>query len=126
MTGNKGFTLIELLLVILIITGLAAIVVPNYMTVSDDSATAVDAANQETLKAATRLLVLDAGLSVVSGVADLNTSAGAPNLASFGGTYVHGPYVESGVYPAPPASLGSSYSVAVAGTVGTITITTNP
>lgn len=121
---NKGFTLIELLLVILIIIGLAAIVVPNYMKVSDDSNTAVDAANRESLKAALRLMVLDGGLAAVSGAATLNTSAftsGAPSLASYDLTiYVHGPYVESLPVSSP---LGTVYSIAVSGTTGVIAIT---
>lgn len=124
MRGNsKGFTLIELLLVILIITGLAAIVVPNYMKVSDESDIAVDAANQDSIKAATRLLVLDAGLVAVSAAGDINTATSTPNLSSFGGTYVHGPYVEGGVFPTPPTALGAGYTADVAGTTGSITIT---
>ena len=119
--GEKGFTLIELLLVILIITGLAAIVVPNYMKVSDASNVAVDAANKEALKAATRLMVLDGGLAAVSLSAELNTNTGAVNLAAYDSTvYVHGPYIES----IPVSSVaGTVYSVTVAATTGAITIT---
>jgi len=124
--SEKGFTLIELLLVIAIITALAAIVVPNYMKVSDESDTAVDLANKESLKAATRLLVLDVGLAAVSAAGDINTTnAAAPDLADYGGSYVHGPYVEGGVFPTPPTNLGTSYDVQVDATTGAIAITTN-
>lgn len=124
--GNKGFTLIELLLVILIIIGLAAIVVPNYMKVSDESDTAVDAANREALRAASRLLVLDAGLANVAG-RDINTTqaANADLKDANATTYVHGPYVEGGVFPAPPAKLGASYSVILNASTGAIAITVN-
>ena len=119
--SEKGFTLIELLLVILIITGLAAIVVPNYMKVSDESDTAVNAANKETLKAAARLMVLDGGLAAVSAAAELNTNTGAVNFAAYDNTvYVHGPYIES--VPVSSAA-GTVYSVTVNATTGAITIT---
>lgn len=119
--SEKGFTLIELLLVILIITGLAAIVVPNYMKVSDQSDVAVNAANKEALKAATRLMVLDGGLAAVSGAGDLNTTLSPPNFASNDTTvYVHGPYIES--TPVSSAA-GTVYSVTVDATTGAITIT---
>ena len=118
---NKGFTLIELLLVILIITGLAAIVVPNYMKVSDESDLAVAAANHGSLKAATRLMVLDGGLTAISGSAELNTNAGAVNFAAYDSTvYVHGPYLETVPIYSP---AGTIYTVSVDAATGAITIT---
>ncbi len=124
--GNKGFTLIELLLVILIIIGLAAIVVPNYMKVSDESDTAVDSANREALRAAARLLVLDAGLTAVAG-SNINGTLSGPDLAdSDTTTYTHGPYIEGGSFPTPPASVGTSYSVILSASTGAIAITVVP
>ncbi len=128
---NKGFTLIELLLVILIIIGLAAIVVPNYMKVSDDSASAVDAANREALKAATRLMVLDVGLSGLTATtntsADLNTSTTATNFAvsdvAILGSPNHGPYVDPVSFPVVKSTGGSVYVVRVNTTTGSILIT---
>ncbi|MFV2081675.1 MAG: prepilin-type N-terminal cleavage/methylation domain-containing protein [bacterium] len=128
---NKGFTLIELLLVILIIIGLAAIVVPNYMKVSDDSASAVDAANREALKAATRLMVLDVGLSGLTATtntsADLNTSTTATNFAESAvailGSPNHGPYVDPVSFPVVKSTGGSVYVVRVNTTTGSILIT---
>lgn len=120
-SNNKGFTLIELLLVILIITGLAAIVVPNYMKVSDESDIAVRAANEESIKAAVRLLVLDGGLTAVSGAGDLNTSGNSPNMYSYDGTtYTHGPYLESFPIVSP---AGTAYAVTVNASTGNISIT---
>jgi type II secretion system protein G len=120
MRKEKGFTLIELLLVILIIIGLAAIVVPNYMNVSDESKTAADAANKDALKAAVRLMVLDVGLKKMPG-ANLAAVATNPNLVSVGGTYKHGPYVE--IIPVASPITGANYSVTINTTSGAITIT---
>jgi prepilin-type N-terminal cleavage/methylation domain-containing protein len=123
---NKGFTLIELLLVILIITGLAAIVVPNYMKVSDESDQAVNAANDEALRAAVRLMVLDVGLSNMPGGAgttdDLNAPATNPNLTATGGSYVHGPYIDPADFPVEDAD-GAQYQVLVSKNTGSISIT---
>lgn len=117
---EKGFTLIELLLVILIITGLAAIVVPNYMKVSDQSDTAVNKANEESIRAAARLMVLDGGLAAVSNAANLNTNTGAVNFAAYDTTtYVHGPYLES--IPITSAA-GTAYSVSLDSATGAISI----
>ncbi|NOY86221.1 MAG: prepilin-type N-terminal cleavage/methylation domain-containing protein [Deltaproteobacteria bacterium] len=116
---EKGFTLIELLLVILIITGLAAIVVPNYMKVSDQSDTAVNKANEESIRAAARLMVLDGGLTAVSAVSNLNTNSGAINFASHTAVYVHGPYLES--IPITSAA-GTAYLVSLNSSTGAIGI----
>jgi len=124
-TGNKGFTLIELLLVITIILGLAAIVVPNYMKVSDESNDAVNAANSEALKAAVRLMVLDVGLSQMPGTAnttsDLNLVATSPNLVSYNSTLRHGPYVDPNNFPVVDAD-GTQFTVIVSKNTGAIAI----
>ncbi len=121
MRNTRGFTLIELLLVILIIIGLAAIVVPNYMNVSDQSRTATDAANRDAIKAAVRLMVLDTGLSNMP-TADLNATGTAPNLASYTGTWaLHGPYISPDDFPVLNPS-GAAYAVTINKTNGVITI----
>jgi prepilin-type N-terminal cleavage/methylation domain-containing protein len=121
MRNSKGFTLIELLLVILIIIGLAAIVVPNYMNVSDQSRTATDAANRDALKAAVRLMVLDTGLASMP-TGDLNSGGTAPNLASYTGTWAaHGPYISPQDFPVLNPG-GAAYAVSVNKTTGNITI----
>ncbi len=128
---SKGFTLIELLLVILIIIGLAAIVVPNYMNVSDESNDAVNYANYEALKAASRLLVLDAGLSNLAGgtpfSGNLNVATGSTTLsAAYHGTnFPHAPYIEVADLPVDTTG-GTPFTVTINKTSGAFSISPGP
>lgn len=131
--AQAGFTLVELLIVAIILSILAAIVVPQFSASTDDAKLAALDANLSNLRSSIELYYQQHGhypSSVGDGTNAANTAAALTaqltKYTSAAGavsntkdaTFKFGPYIKKGVIPTEPVSGSSTLEIVTAGTLG--------
>ncbi len=98
MKGQKGFTLIELMVVVVIIGILAAIAIPNFISMEKKAKEASVKENMHTLDLALENYAVNSGGIYPTGLADANFTGGLPNSA-----LPNNPYTNSATASTPAA-----------------------
>ena len=149
---QKGFTLVELLIVVIILAILAAIVVPQFASSTDDAKLASLDTTLSNMRAAVDLYyqqhgkypgaVISTGGTCDAGAADTTgttvdskeaflaqltryTNASGQACTGSGANYKYGPYLKKGVLPDNPMTEKSAIAVAGTGTLGMISALTD-
>ena len=140
--SQKGFTLVELLIVVIILAILAALIVPHFITATDDATQAAYDTNIANMRAAIDLYrqqhneypgaVTSSGASCVNGaavagsvgepafLAQLRNYTSAAGLACTGtdpNEFIYGPYLRDDM-PQNPLGANSTVTVVTAGVLG--------
>lgn len=84
---KKAFTLIELIIVLAIMAIIAAIAIPNFMAVRDNSRVKADTQSCETIKRTTLMLVSDGTLAAGTKTFDITVTSGVVAVAAGNASY---------------------------------------
>ena len=141
-TGSElrrcGFTLVELLIVVIILAILAAIVVPQFASSTDDAKLAALDTNLANTRSAVDLYFAQHG-AYPSGVGDGTNAANSPGAfisqltlyteatgdadTSKDATHVYGPYLRAATLPSDPITSVATLVVVPAASAGTLPLT---
>ena len=130
---SRGFTLVELLIVAIILSILAAIVVPQFASSTNDSKLSALDSNLSNMRSAIELYYQQHGIypsaagdgtnaantsaAFVSQMTRYSSSAGAVSTTK-DATYKYGPYLKSNTLPTDPMSSSSALEVITTGALG--------
>jgi len=132
-TRQTGFTLVELLIVVIILGILAAIVLPQFTSTTDDAKVGALDANLSTLRSAVELYYQQHGAypsaagdgtnaantaaAFTSQLTQYSTIAGAVALTK-DATHIYGPYLKKATLPPEPVSSLATVEISTTGTLG--------
>lgn len=131
---QRGFTLVELLIVVIILSILAAIVVPQFASSTTDAKNAALDANLSALRSATELYyqqhghypsaaaattgAINTGAAFIEQLTQYSSAAGL-TAATADATFKYGPYLKRGM-PMEPVTNSAAVVVITTGTLGVI------
>lgn len=130
---QAGFTLVELLIVVIILGILAAIVLPQFASTTDDAKIGALDTNLSTLRSSIELYYQQHGAypsavgdgtnaanstaAFISQLTQYSSAAGGVS-ASKTGSFVYGPYLKKATLPVEPMSGLNTLVISTAGTLG--------